>query len=51
MVHYVDSQVGARAKIQCKSFIESSGVPKCAVCTEQGEWKMDIQCKGRIGLD
>nr|XP_011428932.2 fibroleukin-like [Crassostrea gigas] len=45
MVHYVDSRVGARAKIQCKSFIESSGGTKCAVCTEQGEWKMDIQCK------
>lgn len=45
IVHYVDSQVGARAKIQCKSFIESPKSPEGAVCTEQGKWKMDIQCK------
>lgn len=49
MLHYVDSQVGAQAKIQC--YTESLGGSSPwsrAVCTDQGDWYTNIQCKGRI---
>lgn len=49
MLHYVDSQVGARAKLQCMSYVEFPGDPSRAVCTERGKWTLNakIQCKGR----
>ncbi|XP_052687936.1 fibroleukin-like isoform X1 [Crassostrea angulata] len=46
MLHYVDSQVGAQAKIQC--YTESLGGSSPwsrAVCTDQGDWYTNIQCK------
>lgn len=46
MLHYVDSQVGAQAKIQCYTeFLGGSSPWSRAVCTEQGEWNTNIQCK------
>lgn len=47
MLHYVDSQVGARAKLQCMSYVEFPGDPSRAVCTERGKWTLNakIQCK------
>eukprot|EP00105_Crassostrea_gigas_P042860 XP_019927008.1 PREDICTED: uncharacterized protein LOC105338329 isoform X2 [Crassostrea gigas] len=49
MLDYVDSQVGARAKLQCMSYVEFPGDPSRAVCTERGKWTLNakIQCKGR----
>lgn len=52
MLHYVDSQVGARAKLQCMSYVEFPGDPSRAVCTERGKWTLNAktQCKGSFFL-